>query len=103
MTVADILAGINVANLTFPELDEVIQFSDSIRTRLQTEYAKTFELGDVVKLDDGSVATVVRRNVHTVSVLRRGSTETEKITPSDIVQILEQGDEDNFDYWAYFG
>ena len=104
MNVAEILEQVRENELTVGELSEIAETAEQVASQAETRFAKLFELGDTVRHVDGRIGTVARRNVHTVSVLFRGAEDTEKVTPSDLVSILEQlEDPDNFDYFDYFG
>lgn len=103
--ITDFINEIASANLTVGELTEIAESAMDIAGNAESVYAKVFELGDTVRAEDGRIGTVVRRNVHTVSVLFRGATDTEKVTPSSLVDILDVLDDPDtqFDYYEYFG
>lgn len=104
MTVAEILEQIRETELTVDELSAISEVAVEVAESAESRFAKLFELGDRVRHEDGRYATVARRNVHTVSVLFDGASETEKVTPSDLVAIVDTLDDpDNFDYFDYFG
>lgn len=104
MNVAEILEQIREQELTVAELSEISEVAETVASRAETRFAKLFELGDRVRSVDGRYGTVARRNVHTVSVLFDGETDTEKVTPSDLEDIVDTLDDpDNFDYFEYFG
>jgi hypothetical protein len=105
MNVSDFISQIESADLTVGELSEITDAAAGLAAGAESRYAKVFDLGDTVRAEDGRIGTVVRRNVHTVSVLFRGAEDTEKVTPSSLVDILDVLDDPDtqFDYYEYFG
>lgn len=103
-TLALITSALTENDLTVSELEEIIDVAQETVESAESRYAKLFELGDRVRHNTGRYATVARRNVHTVSVLFDGETETVKVTPSTLVDIVDVLDDPaNFDYFEFFG
>jgi hypothetical protein len=103
MNVAEILEALESEDLSVEDLETVAETATGLAEGSETAFAKVFDLADRVKVDGiRGVVTVVRRNLHTVTVADRDGTTT-KIVPSDITEFVEEGDITNFDYYDYFG
>ena len=100
--VESVINTLNATELTIDELNAIADRARALADESEARFAKLFDLGDRVTVKDLGVQTVVRRNKWTVSVTD-GKGGTVKVTPSDITNIVEQGDPDNFDYFDYFG